>query len=88
MTISKILRALIMGPPGSGKGTISVRIVKDFGLKHLSSGDLLRSHIRNVTGEIRLNRDELSPCCSISVSASSRQDHQSIEIETLAGRTI
>lgn len=31
-----------MGPPGSGKGTISERIVKDFGMKHLSSGDLLR----------------------------------------------
>lgn len=38
-----------MGPPGSGKGTISTRIVKDFKMKHLSSGDLLRSQILNKT---------------------------------------
>ncbi|XP_052256010.1 GTP:AMP phosphotransferase AK3, mitochondrial-like isoform X2 [Dreissena polymorpha] len=46
----KILRAIIMGPPGSGKGTISTRIVKDFAIKHLSSGDILRSQILNKTG--------------------------------------
>jgi nucleoside-triphosphate--adenylate kinase len=47
--ISKTLRTIIMGPPGSGKGTISARIIKDFNLKHLSSGDLLRSQILNKT---------------------------------------
>ena len=46
---SSSVRALIMGPPGSGKGTVSERIVRDFGVKHLSSGDLLRSHIQNKT---------------------------------------
>ncbi|CAH1243780.1 AK4 [Branchiostoma lanceolatum] len=46
---SKLLRAIIMGPPGSGKGTISGRIVHDFGMKHLSSGDLLRIQIMNST---------------------------------------
>jgi len=44
-----VFRALIMGAPGSGKGTISERIVRDFGLKHLSSGDLLRSQILDKT---------------------------------------
>ena len=48
---SKILRAIIMGPPGSGKGTISSRIVKDFKMNHLSSGDLLRSQIQNKSSE-------------------------------------
>ncbi|XP_067679000.1 GTP:AMP phosphotransferase AK3, mitochondrial-like [Haliotis asinina] len=47
--ISKLLRVIIMGPPGSGKGTISQRIVKDFGMKHLSSGDLLRKQIMGRT---------------------------------------
>ena len=42
---SKIFRAVILGPPGSGKGTISSRIQRDFGLKHLSSGDVLRAEI-------------------------------------------
>ncbi|XP_055498043.1 adenylate kinase 4, mitochondrial [Leucoraja erinacea] len=44
---SKILRAAILGAPGSGKGTISERITKCFGLKHLSSGDFLRSSVRS-----------------------------------------
>ena len=41
----KVLRTLILGAPGSGKGTIASRIVRDYGLLHLSSGDLLRAQI-------------------------------------------
>ncbi|XP_071030136.1 GTP:AMP phosphotransferase AK3, mitochondrial-like [Oncorhynchus clarkii lewisi] len=49
MVQQRILRAVIMGPPGSGKGTVSGRIVKRFGLSHLSSGDLLRANIKAQT---------------------------------------
>ncbi|KAL0965850.1 hypothetical protein UPYG_G00286570 [Umbra pygmaea] len=49
MAIRRIIRAVIMGPPGSGKGTVSGRIVKSFELTHLSSGDLLRSNIKAKT---------------------------------------
>jgi len=38
--------ALIMGPPGGGKGTISKKLVKDFGFLHVSSGDMLRAQVR------------------------------------------
>lgn len=48
-----LLRAVIMGPPGSGKGTISARIIKHFGMKHLSSGDMLRDNMQKKTGERR-----------------------------------
>ena len=41
--------ALIIGAPGSGKGTISNWIVRDFGLKHVSSGDILRQHLQQGT---------------------------------------
>lgn len=51
-SISKIVKAIIIGAPGSGKGTISSRIVKDFGMKHLSSGDLLRTQILQKTGNV------------------------------------
>lgn len=46
-----MLRAVIMGPPGSGKGTVSSRVVKHFALKHLSSGDLLRDNMNKRTGK-------------------------------------
>ncbi|XP_049781457.1 GTP:AMP phosphotransferase AK3, mitochondrial [Schistocerca cancellata] len=46
---TQIFRAVIMGAPASGKGTISSRIVKYFEVKHLSSGDMLRTHILNNT---------------------------------------
>lgn len=46
---NRMLRAIIMGPPGAGKGTISSRISSTFKLTHLSSGDILRSHISNGT---------------------------------------
>ena len=36
---------ILFGPPGSGKGTQSTSIIEKYGLKHLSTGDLLRSEI-------------------------------------------
>jgi adenylate kinase len=40
---------ILFGPPGSGKGTQSEKIVEKFGLKHLSTGDLLRREIAEKT---------------------------------------
>ncbi len=36
---------ILFGPPGSGKGTQSERLIAKYQLKHLSTGDLLRSEI-------------------------------------------
>lgn len=36
---------ILFGPPGSGKGTQSEKLMTAFNLKHLSTGDLLRSEI-------------------------------------------
>lgn len=36
---------LIFGPPGSGKGTQSVKLAEKFKLMHLSTGDMLRAEI-------------------------------------------
>lgn len=36
---------ILFGPPGSGKGTQSEKLIAKYGLKHLSTGDLLRSEI-------------------------------------------
>jgi adenylate kinase len=39
------LIGIIFGPPGSGKGTQAAKIEKEFDLKHLSTGDILRSEV-------------------------------------------
>uniref|UniRef100_A0A1A8LVV7 Adenylate kinase 3 n=1 Tax=Nothobranchius pienaari TaxID=704102 RepID=A0A1A8LVV7_9TELE len=49
MVLQKVIRAVIMGAPGSGKGTVSGRIIKIFGLNHISSGDILRANIKEKT---------------------------------------
>lgn len=40
---------ILFGPPGSGKGTQSEKLVQQYGFIHLSTGDLLRSEISNKT---------------------------------------
>jgi len=40
---------ILFGPPGSGKGTQSEKLIARYGLKHLSTGDLLRNEIFNQT---------------------------------------
>lgn len=39
---NEALVIFVLGGPGSGKGTQCANIVKDYGFKHLSAGDLLR----------------------------------------------
>jgi adenylate kinase len=43
------VRLLLMGAPGSGKGTQATRLAEHFGLTHISSGDLLRQHVTERT---------------------------------------
>ncbi len=40
---------ILLGPPGSGKGTQAVELSKLSGLPHISTGDLFREHLRNKT---------------------------------------
>jgi adenylate kinase len=46
---TNMFNLILFGPPGSGKGTQSERLIARYGLKHLSTGDILRSEIANKT---------------------------------------
>ena len=43
------LALILLGPPGSGKGTHAVPLAQKFGLKHISTGDLFRENMRQQT---------------------------------------
>lgn len=40
---------VIFGAPGSGKGTQSERLIENYGLYHISTGEVLRDHIKRGT---------------------------------------
>ena len=53
-----MLNLVLFGPPGAGKGTQSEKIIDKFKLVHLSTGDLLRSEIKEGT-ELGLQAKQL-----------------------------
>lgn len=44
-----MINLVIFGGPGSGKGTQSARLIDNYGLYHISTGELLRDHIKRQT---------------------------------------
>ncbi|WP_436795866.1 adenylate kinase [Actinospongicola halichondriae] len=44
-----MFRALLLAPPGAGKGTQGERLAERHGVPHLATGDLLRDHVARNT---------------------------------------
>lgn len=45
----KSLQLVFLGPPGAGKGTQAVRVSEALGIPHISTGDIFRKEIREMT---------------------------------------
>ena len=61
-----MLRTVLLGPPGAGKGTRAVRIVEKYNVPHISTGDIFRENIKNGTelgkkAQEYMNKGELVP---------------------------
>jgi adenylate kinase len=44
-----VIRLLLIGPPGAGKGTQAAELAKYFGIPAISTGDIFRENVRNET---------------------------------------
>ena len=44
-----MLRTILLGPPGAGKGTQAAKIVEKYHIPHISTGDIFRENIKNGT---------------------------------------
>ena len=61
-----MLRLILLGPPGAGKGTQAARICQEYSIPHISTGDIFRRHIKMGTdfgkkAQEYMNKGELVP---------------------------
>lgn len=61
-----MLRLILLGPPGAGKGTQAARICQKYNIPHISTGDIFRKHIKEGTefgikAQEYMNKGELVP---------------------------
>ena len=61
-----MLRTILLGPPGAGKGTQAAKIVEKYKIPHISTGDIFRANIKQGTelgkkAQEYMNKGELVP---------------------------
>ena len=61
-----MVRTILLGPPGAGKGTQAERMIEKYAIPHISTGDIFRENIKNGTelgkkAQEYMNKGELVP---------------------------
>ena len=79
-----MLNIVMFGAPGSGKGTQSEVLIKTYGLFHISTGDVLRDHIKRgtalgKTAQEYINQGQLIPdALTVNILASVMDDNKEV----------
>lgn len=60
------MRLVLLGPPGAGKGTQSVELCREYGVPHISTGDILREAVKcglpsGIKAKAYMDRGDLVP---------------------------
>ncbi len=77
-----MVRTILLGPPGAGKGTQAERMIEKYGIPHISTGDIFRENIKNGTelgkkAQEYMNKGELVPddlVCEIATDRLKKDD--------------
>ena len=56
---------LLMGPPGAGKGTQAEKLIAEYKIPHISTGDMFRAAVKQGT---ELGKDTWTPAVSYPTS--------------------
>lgn len=78
------MNVVLLGPPGAGKGTQAARIITEYEIPHISTGDIFRENIKNGTelgtrAQEYMNKGELVPddlVVEIAIDRLSQEDCQ------------
>ena len=77
-----MVRTILLGPPGAGKGTQAERMIEKYNIPHISTGDIFRENIKNGTelgkkAQEYMNKGELVPddlVCEIATDRLKKDD--------------
>lgn len=77
-----MIRTILLGPPGAGKGTQAAKIVEKYHIPHISTGDIFRENIKQGTplgkkAQEYISKGELVPddlVCDIATDRLDRDD--------------
>ena len=74
------MRLVLLGPPGAGKGTQAGQLAEQYGIPHVSTGDILRANVQESTELGRqaseyMNRGDLVPDDVINAMIADRLSH-------------